>query len=101
MRHALALAVLLSAAGAAPSLAQGGVDPHNMKSNEQGAVGNKLEPGANSFTETQVKDKFSQMGFGEVTDLRKDDQGIWHGKAQHAGKELSIGMDYKGNVAAQ
>ena len=57
--------------------------------------------GANSFTEGQVKDRFAKMGFAEVKDLKKDDQGIWRGMASHAGKDVSIGMDYKGNVAAQ
>ena len=57
--------------------------------------------GANSFTETQVRERFGRMGFGEVKDLRKDDTGIWRGTAQHAGKSVSIGLDYKGNVAAQ
>lgn len=66
-----------------------------------GMVGEPLEAGANSFTEAQVKERFAKMGFGALTDLRKDDQGIWRGKAMHAGKEVTIGMDYKGNVAAQ
>ncbi|MGU3539422.1 hypothetical protein [Methylobacterium sp. A54F] len=69
--------------------------------NGQGAVGEPLQPGANSFTEAQVKERFAKMGFGEVTDLTKDDQGIWRGRANHAGRQLTIGMDYRGNVAAQ
>lgn len=69
--------------------------------NAHGAVGQTLESGANSFTETQVRERFGRMGFGEVKDLRKDDTGIWRGTAQHAGKSVSIGLDYKGNVAAQ
>jgi len=66
-----------------------------------GAVGQPLKSGANSFTEGQVRERFAKMGFNEVTDLKKDDQGIWRGTAMHAGKSVSIGMDYKGDVAAQ
>lgn len=66
-----------------------------------GTVGQKLETGANSFTEGQVRERFGKMGFGEVKDLKKDEAGIWRGTAQHAGKPVSIGMDLKGNVAAQ
>ena len=66
-----------------------------------GSVGQPLENGSNSFTEGQVKERFAKMGFGEVKDLRKDDSGIWRGTAQHAGKPVTIGMDFKGNVAAQ
>ncbi len=99
IRSLAALLVVAATSGAA--LAQTGMDVHGLKSNESGVVGDKLEPGASSFTEGQVRDKFEQMGFGEVTDLRKDDQGIWRGSARHAGKELRIGLDYKGHVAAE
>jgi protein CpxP len=46
-----------------------------------------VEPGANSFS--------------NVTELRKDDQGIWRGKAQRDGKSVSVGIDYKGTVQTQ
>lgn len=79
---------------AAPAAKEG--SPHTA-----GSVGQTLESGSNSFTEGQVKERFAKMGFGEVKDLRKDDAGIWRGQAEHAGKPVTIGMDYKGNVAAQ
>lgn len=104
MRTSLLIAALLSLGGAGLSEAQTAPAPDQPATTgtaAHGAVGEKLEPGANSFTEVQVKERFAKMGFGEVKDLKKDDQGIWHGKAVHAGKEVSIGMDYKGNVAAQ
>ena len=104
MRRTLELAlalVVVDALSGSPTIAAPSVDPHGMKSEPHGAVGERLEAGSNSFSEAQVRKKFEEMGFGEVTDLRKDDQGIWRGKAVHAGKELSIGMDYKGNVAAE
>ncbi|WP_132256032.1 hypothetical protein [Methylobacterium segetis] len=103
MRTSLVLAALLALGGAGAAGAQTAPAPDRPATTgtAHGAVGEQLEPGANSFTEGQVKERFSKMGFGEVTDLKKDDQGIWHGKAMHAGKPVSIGMDYKGNVAAQ
>lgn len=67
----------------------------------QAAVGEPLQPGANSFTEAQVRERFGKMGFAEITDLKKTDQGIWQGSATHAGKQVRIGMDYRGHVAAQ
>ena len=99
--HRLLLLALSLALSAGPAFSAPGTDPHAVQPGPHGAVGDRLEAGANSFTEGQVKQKFEEMGFGEVTDLKKDDQGIWHGKAMHAGKQLSIGMDYKGNVAAE
>lgn len=103
MRSRLALAALLLAAAAAPCSAQTAGPDRGAKSESEGhaAVGEPLEAGANSFTEAQVTERFDRMGFGTVRDLRKDASGSWHGTATHAGKEVRIGMDYKGNVAAQ
>ena len=66
------------------------------------SVGNaQLEAGANSFTEGQVRSRLEQAGFMNVTELRKDDQGIWRGKAMQNGRSVTVGFDFKGNVAAQ
>ncbi|CAA9314170.1 MAG: FIG00804392: hypothetical protein [uncultured Microvirga sp.] len=61
----------------------------------------RLEPGANSFTEGQVMSRLEQAGFQNVTELKKDDQGIWRGKAMQNGRPVSVGFDFKGNVATQ
>jgi hypothetical protein len=60
-----------------------------------------VEPGANSFTEAQARSRLEAQGFGNVTELRKDDQGIWRGKAQRDGKSVSVAIDYKGTVQTQ
>jgi protein CpxP len=60
-----------------------------------------VEPGANSFTEAQARSRLEAQGFGNVTELRKDDQGIWRGKAQKDGKSTSVAIDYKGTVQTQ
>ncbi|WP_375465423.1 hypothetical protein [uncultured Methylobacterium sp.] len=101
MRRSSALAafLVLVATGAAP--AQTAAPDADARPDGHGMVGEPLEPGANSFTEAQVKERFGRMGFGEVKDLRKDASGIWHGTAVHAGQDVQIGMDFKGSVAAQ
>lgn len=60
-----------------------------------------LEPGANSFTEAQARSRLEAQGLSNVTDLRKDEQGIWRGKALRSGQPVSVGIDYKGTVQAQ
>jgi protein CpxP len=60
-----------------------------------------VEPGANSFTEAQARSRIEAQGFGNVAELRKDDQGIWRGKAQRDGKSVSVSIDYKGTIQAQ
>ena len=56
--------------------------------------------GSNSFTEAQAKDRIGQRGYANVSDLKKDDEGIWRGHAQHAGGDVQVQvwLDYKGNV---
>lgn len=57
-------------------------------------------PGANSFTEAQAKNRIQDAGYTNVTSLAKDDQGIWRGQAEKDGKNISIALDYQGNVFA-
>jgi periplasmic protein CpxP/Spy len=60
-----------------------------------------LEKGANSFTEGQAKSRINSAGFTDVSDLKKDDQGVWRGTATRGGKQEQVGFDYKGNIGAQ
>ena len=60
-----------------------------------------LEAGANSFTESQARSRLEGAGFGQVTGLAKDPQGVWRGKAQKDGRMVSVGLDFKGNVASE
>jgi hypothetical protein len=58
--------------------------------------------GANSFTEGQAKDRaIAHGGVESVSDLKKDDDGIWRGKASQDGKAVEIAIDYKGNVVTK
>ncbi len=54
--------------------------------------------GANSFTEGEAKSRAEAHGFTEIKDLKKDDDGIWRGRATQQGKSVEIAIDYKGNV---
>ncbi|MET0430351.1 MAG: PepSY domain-containing protein [Microvirga sp.] len=72
----------------------------NKRADSPGSTG-PLEPGANSFTEGQARSRLEAQGLGNVTDLRKDEQGIWRGKATRNGRTVSVGIDYKGTVQAR
>jgi len=54
--------------------------------------------GANSFTEGQARDRAIAWGALTVSELTKDNDGIWRGKAQVDGKSSAVAIDYKGNV---
>ena len=57
--------------------------------------------GANSFTEGQAKSRIESNGYANVSELRKDDQGVWRGKAMKDGKSVSVSLDFQGNVTAR
>jgi sporulation protein YlmC with PRC-barrel domain len=57
--------------------------------------------GANSFTESQARDRIEASGYTGVTALTKDEQSIWRGMAMKGGKSVRVALDYKGNVVAQ
>ena len=56
--------------------------------------------GANSFTESQAKDRAMAAGFTNVSALTKDADGIWRGTASRSDKTGNIAIDFKGNVVA-
>ncbi|MEI1252198.1 PepSY domain-containing protein [Rhizobium aouanii] len=57
--------------------------------------------GANSFTEDQAKTRIVEAGYGDVTDLKLDDKGVWLAKATKDGKPVMVSMDYQGNIVAK
>ena len=60
-----------------------------------------LSHGANSFTESQARTRIAGAGFGKVTPLTKDENGIWRGHGDREGRTVDVGFDYKGQVAFQ
>jgi hypothetical protein len=57
--------------------------------------------GASSFTEGQAKSRIEASGYANVSELRKDDQGVWRGKAMKDGKSVNVSIDFQGNITAQ
>ena len=57
-----------------------------------------LAAGANSFTKGQAIKHIRHSGFTHVTDLTRDDNGVWHGTAMKGGQTVNVALDFKGNV---
>jgi hypothetical protein len=76
--------------------------PNNPAVNTTGA-NNPGAPvaGANSFTEGQAKSRIEKEGFADVSNLQKDDSGVWRGKAKKGGKSMDVSLDFQGNVVAK
>jgi hypothetical protein len=54
--------------------------------------------GRNSFTEGQAKSKIEDAGYANVTELKKDDKGVWRGQANKGGTATAVSVDFQGNV---
>jgi hypothetical protein len=61
---------------------------------------NRPVAGANSFTEGQAKSKIEEAGYTNVSSLKKDDNGVWRGKASKGGSTADVSLDFQGNVNA-
>jgi hypothetical protein len=61
---------------------------------------NASEPakGANSFTMGEAKSRLEKNGFADVSDLKKDDNGVWRGTGRKDGTASNVWLDYKGNT---
>ena len=76
--------------------------PGNRAVNTEG-TNNSSAPvaGANSFTEGQAKSRIEAGGYSNVTELKKDDSGVWRGKGMKDGKSVTVSVDFQGNVIAR
>lgn len=76
--------------------------PGNRAINTEG-TNNSNAPvaGANSFTESQAKSRIEAGGYSNVSELKKDDNGVWRGKAMKDGKSLTVSVDFQGNIIAR
>jgi hypothetical protein len=91
---------------AGPALAQQA--PPAAKGPQNNAVNTTNTPtpanpvqGSNSFTEGEAKSRIEAKGFTNVSDLKKDDTGVWRGHASKDGRTVSVSLDYQGNVVAR
>lgn len=100
MRTKLTLLAALGAALALPGAASAqGQDASNPAVRTDSAPASQTPaPGSNSFTEGQARSRIEDAGFRDVTDLRKDDQGIWRGRATRNGSPTDVALDYRGDV---
>lgn len=93
-----ALAVL----GSAPALAQSqpAQDRPNNNAINSSDQNNSKAPvaGRNSFTEGQARSRMEEAGYSNISNLHKDNDGIWRGKADKGGNQTEVSLDFQGNV---
>lgn len=94
----VSLTLLASSAAMAQQPAKDG--PGNNAVNNEQKNSNAPVAGRNSFTEGQAKSAIEKAGYTNVTELKKDDNGVWRGKATKGGSAVPISVDFQGNVNA-
>lgn len=98
--YLIAAALIASSAALAqtPAAKSG---PNNNAVNSAGQNNsNAPVAGRNSFTEGEAKSAIEKAGYTNVSDLKKDDNGVWRGKASKGGASSGVSVDFQGNVIA-
>jgi opacity protein-like surface antigen len=90
-------ALLMGAALLASTAAMAQTPPANSSGQNNS---NAPVEGRNSFTEGQAQSAIEKAGYTNVTGLKKDDNGVWRGKASKGGSSTSVSGDFQGNVIA-
>jgi hypothetical protein len=91
----------LAAGGAVAQVPPATEGPQNRAINT-GDSSNRMATGpvkgANSFTEGEARSRIEDKGFSTVSGLKKDDDGIWRGRAAMGGQQVDVALDYQGNI---
>ncbi len=70
--------------------------PNNNAVNSSGQNNsNAPVAGRNSFTDGQAKSAIEKAGYNNVSDLKKDDNGVWRGKASKGGRPPELAWTLK------
>jgi opacity protein-like surface antigen len=95
----LAICIVMAATAASAQNPPAQSAPNNNAVNSSGQNNsNAPVAGRNSFTEGQAKSKIEEAGYSNVGDLKKDDNGVWRGKASKGGSSTDVSLDFQGNV---
>ncbi len=50
------------------------------------------------LTENQARNRIEETGYTQVSDLHRDEQGLWHGRAARNGDPREVSLDAQGNL---
>jgi len=95
--------LLVGGALAQPASTPPGTPQHNPAVAATTGTNDSNQPakGANSFTEAQAKNRLTERGVSDLTDMAKDNDGIWRGSGKLDGNSVQVWVDYKGNAGVQ
>jgi hypothetical protein len=58
----------------------------------------EVQAGPVGISEGQARDRIEAIGYTQVSDLRLDGEGLWHGRASRNGEVRDVGLDAQGNL---
>jgi hypothetical protein len=92
-------AAIVAAASVAHAQTPAASGPNNNAINSPDQNNSKKPvAGANSFTEGQAKSRIEEAGYTAVSNLKKDDNGVWRARATKGGSSHNVSVDFQGNV---
>ncbi|WP_342249700.1 hypothetical protein [Sphingomonas sp. OTU376] len=76
--------------------------PHNpaVKDSRVHAVARPAR-GHSSFTQSQARGRIAKAGFTKISGLRKNNDGVWQGRAMKHRRPVTVMLDFKGNVTSR
>lgn len=107
MKKALGVAIVLGIIGGGAAFAQNvtttpSVNPPAVSTTSADSkTAAAPVAGANSFTESEARNRLEVHGYTNVTGLKKDDKSIWRGQAMKDGTAVNVALDYQGNIVVQ
>ena len=99
MRKHIIAAVL--ALGTTAASAQDRIPAQSRPDNPAAHTTGTTSSGPNILSEADAKLLLEDNGFSHVSELKKDNNGIWRGKATKNGQSLDVSLDLQGNVIAR
>ena len=57
--------------------------------------------GHSSFTQGQARVRIAKAGFTSISGLRKNNDGVWQGRAMKRRHPVTVMLDFKGNVTSR
>ena len=106
MKKALGVAIVLGIIGGGAAFAQNvtttpSVNPPAGSTTTASKTAAAPVAGANSFTESEARNRLEAHGYTNITGLKKDNKSIWRGQAVKDGTAVNVALDYQGNIVVQ
>ena len=99
MRSMIIIAAIASLAAGTAFAQPAGKQPAEPPAAAQTKPSTPTTPSTAAMTETQAKARIEAQGYANVSELRKDAQGMWTARAMKDGKSHQLSLDTRGQIS--